>query len=83
VTDELGRRGVAVGAQSANSGAPTVYSLILDPKTSQVLATQREILEAASALPDEGYPRKESVLYLESGAARSLGGRPTELISRS
>ena len=75
-TDELGRRGVAIAAESANSGAPTVYSLVFDPKTSQVLATQREILEAASALPDEGYPRTESVLYLASGATSSLGGRP-------
>jgi hypothetical protein len=76
VTDELGRRGVAVGAESANSGAPTIYSLVFDPKTSQVLATQEEILEAPAALSDEGYPRTESVLYLESGATRSLGGKP-------
>ncbi len=76
VTDELGRRGVAVGAESANSGAPTVYSLIFDPRTSRVLATQQQVLEAPSALPDEGYPRTESVLYLESGATSSLGSRP-------
>jgi hypothetical protein len=76
VTDELGRRGVAVGAESANSGAPTIYSLVFDPKTSQVLATQEEILEAPTALPDEGYPRTESVLYLESGATSSLGVKP-------
>ncbi len=76
VTDELGRRGVAVGAESSNSGAPTIYSLVFDPRTSQVLATQQEILEAPSALPDEGYPRTESTLYLESGATSSLGVRP-------
>lgn len=75
-TDQLGRHGVAVGAQSANSGAPTVYSLIFDPETAQVLATQEEVLEAPSALPDEGYPRKESTLYLATGAARSPGGKP-------
>lgn len=76
VTDELGRHGVAVGAESANSGAPTVYSLIFDPKTSQVLATQQEVLEAPSALPAEGYPRVESTLYLESGPTSSLGDKP-------
>lgn len=76
VTDELGRHGVAVGAESANSGAPTIYSLIFDPKTSQVLATQQEVLAAPSALPDEGYPRTESTLYLESGPTSSLGGTP-------
>lgn len=30
--DLLGRKGIAVGARSANSGAPTVYSLIVDPR---------------------------------------------------
>ena len=75
-TDQLGRHGVAVGAESLNSGAPTIYSLVFDPRTSQVLATQRKILEAPSALPDEGYPRTESTLYLASGAASSLGEKP-------
>lgn len=77
-TDQAGRRGIAVGAESANSGAPTVYSLVFDPKTSKVLATQQTILEAPTALPDEGYPRTESTLYLESGATRSLGRKPTD-----
>lgn len=76
VRDQQGRRGVAVGAESANSGAPTVYSMIFDPKTSMVLASQEEILEAPSALPDEGYPRTESTLYLQVGAASSPGARP-------
>lgn len=76
VKDELGRPGVAVGAKSANSGAPTIYSMVFDPKTSQVLATQEEVLEAPAALSDEGYPRTESVLYLASGATSSLDGKP-------
>ena len=77
-TDQAGRQGIAVGAESANSGAPTVYSLVFDPKTSKVLATQQTILKAPAALPDEGYPRTESTLYLESGATRSLGRKPIE-----
>jgi len=78
VTDEAGRRGIAVGAESANSGAPTVYSLAFDPETSKVLATRQTILEAPAALPSEGYPRTESTLYLESGATRSLRRKPVE-----
>jgi hypothetical protein len=76
VTDELGRHGVAVGAESANSGAPTIYSLVFDPKTSQVLASQEKVLEAPAALSDLDYPRTESVLYLKSGATSSLGAKP-------
>jgi hypothetical protein len=76
VTDQIGRRGVAVGAESANSGAPTLYSLIFDPRTSQVLATQEKVLEAPPALPDEGYPRTESRLFLDSGTTDTLSGRP-------
>jgi hypothetical protein len=78
VTDEAGRHGIAVGAESANSGAPTVYALVFDPKTSKVLATQQTILEAPAALANEGYPRTESTLYLESGATRSLGRKPID-----
>jgi hypothetical protein len=77
-TDQAGRQGVAVGAKSANSGAPTVYSLVFDPKSSKVLATQQTILKAPAALPKEGYPRTEFTLYLESGAATALGRKPSE-----
>ncbi|HVD86005.1 MAG TPA: CU044_5270 family protein [Solirubrobacterales bacterium] len=76
VSDELGRRGVAVGAESSNSGAPTLYSLIFDPSTSQVLATQQLVREAPSALPEDDFPRVESTLFIESGGVDELGERP-------
>jgi hypothetical protein len=74
-TDAIGRRGVAVGAESANSGALTRYSLIFDPKTSQVLASEQTPLEAAPASPDEVAPT-EAKLFIDSGRTRNLGSRP-------
>ena len=40
VTDPAGRRGVAVGIAGSHSGDPVRYSMIFDPETSQVLATE-------------------------------------------
>ena len=49
--DSIGRSGVAVGAESANSGTPSRYSLIFDPKTSKVLASETTMLKPPSAMP--------------------------------
>jgi hypothetical protein len=74
--DAIGRDGVAVGAESANSGAPSRYSLIFDPKTSQVLASETTMLKPPSAMPDLPTPIvSEAKLFLEAG---SVGSR-TEL----
>jgi hypothetical protein len=75
--DGLGRAGIAVGASSANSGAPTVYSLIVDPETGAVLATEEKQLRAPSALPelDESVV-VASTAYLESKRTASI---PEEL----
>lgn len=71
--DELGREGIAVGARSANSGAPTVYSLIVDPRTSEVLATEQTQLRAPAALPELDQPLViSSTVYLESGRTASI-----------
>ena len=65
--DLLGRKGIAVGARSANSGAPTVYSLIVDPDTGAVLATEEKQLRAPSALPELDEPLVvSSTAYLGS-----------------
>ena len=77
VTDALGRPGVAIGAESANSGAPTRYSLIFDPRTSQVLATEEMTLKPPAAFPDEKTPvLSEAKLFIESGGVSSLRERP-------
>lgn len=71
--DLLGRKGIAVGARSANSGAPTVYSLIVDPETSAVLATEQKQLQAPSALPELDKPLViSSTAYLESKRTASI-----------
>lgn len=76
-TDAIGRPGVAIGAESANSGAPTRYSLIFDPKTSQVLATEELMLKPPPAYAYEKTPVLSSAkLFIESGGARSPGERP-------
>jgi hypothetical protein len=71
--DLLGRKGIAVGASSANSGAPTVYSLIVDPETSAVLATEQKQLRAPSALPELDEPLVvSSTAYLDSKRTASI-----------
>jgi hypothetical protein len=71
--DELGREGIAVGARSGNSGAPTIYSLIVEPGSSEVLATEEKWLRAPSALPELAEPLVvSSTVYLESGRTASI-----------
>ncbi len=71
--DLLGREGISVGARSANSGAPTVYSLIVDPDTGAVLATEEKQLRAPSALPELDEPLVvSSTAYLESKRTASI-----------
>lgn len=71
--DGLGRAGIAVGASSANSGAATVYSLIVDPDTGAVLATEEKQLRAPSALPELDEPLVvSSTAYLESRRTASI-----------
>jgi hypothetical protein len=82
-TDLDGRRGVAVGARSANSGALTLHSLIFDPRTSQVLATQQTTLEPPKGLPNEPTPLvTASKLFFESGRTASLRSKPKESTGR-
>lgn len=75
--DAIGRPGVAIGAESANSGAPTRYELIFDPRTSQVLATEETWLEPPSAFSYMKTPVLSSAkVFIESGGVRSPGERP-------
>jgi hypothetical protein len=76
-SDVVGRRGVAVGASSANSGAPTLYSMVFNPDTSEVLATQQKVLKAPSGMP--GLPTPivtETSLYFASGSTASIRAAP-------
>ena len=78
VTDAIGRPGIAIGAESANSGAPTRYSLIFDPKTSQVLATEETILKPPAAFTYKTPVLSAAKLFLQSGGASSLSDKPHE-----
>jgi hypothetical protein len=83
-TDEIGRRGVAVGARSANSGAPTLYSMIFDPTTSQVLATVQTITEPPAALSGEPTPLVTATkVFVSSGRTASLTAVPSASSSGS
>lgn len=75
--DAIGRHGLAIGAESANSGAPTRYLLIFDPGTSQVLATESITLKPPSGLPNEPTPLlSEGTMFLDFGTTSSLTSRP-------
>jgi hypothetical protein len=76
--DAIGRHGIAVGAESANSGAPSRYSLIFDPKTSKVLASETTMLEPPSAMPNLPTPVvSEAKLFLEAGNVGSMTELPS------
>jgi hypothetical protein len=50
VTDRAGRAGLAVGLDSAYSGLPTRYVLIIDPQTGQLLADEETLTTSAGKL---------------------------------
>src|SRR6185437_15590342 len=72
-TDPAGRRGIAVGVPGKTAGAPVVYSMIFDPATSQVLAT--EMTSRAREGADPRGPRLlRARVYLRSRGIESLMG---------
>lgn len=68
--DPEGRRGVAVGVTGPYRGVPARYSLIFDPRTSRVLATEATALDPDG---DEGAPGRPLIatIYLDSRGAAS------------
>ena len=68
-SDEIGREGIAIGAESANSGRPTIYSLIVDPNTSQVLASKEDPLDPKA--------RPSETDFITSGTTSSLTQAPS------
>lgn len=48
--DRLGRPGVAYGVESAMSGLPTRYLIVLDPRTGALLSTEQVLTTDAGAL---------------------------------
>ena len=72
VRDEVGRRGTAIGARSANSGVDTVYSLVFDPATAVVLAGESRMVTPPAG--DSGL--LSSTAYLREAEVRSRLARP-------
>lgn len=72
LTDADGRGGVGIGVTSSSAGHPRLYSLIFDPDTSQVLATETTALSGGG--PDEpaGPTLLRATLYEEARGTRSL-----------
>jgi hypothetical protein len=70
--DEVGRSGTAIGARSANSGADTVYSLVFDPETAEILAGESRTV--APPAGDSGL--LASTAYLREAEVRSRLARP-------
>ncbi|HET9198815.1 MAG TPA: hypothetical protein VFN92_11240 [Solirubrobacterales bacterium] len=70
--DEVGRSGTALGARSANSGLDTVYSLIVDPATAEILASEARMVSPPAG--DSGLI--QSTAYLREAEVRSRLARP-------
>ena len=70
--DPIGRHGAAVGVTSTYSGGRTLYSLIYDPQTSEVLATETTALEPVSFADAEAPLVTSATIYLSSRAISSL-----------
>jgi hypothetical protein len=72
-TDPEGRSGDAVGVTSSYSGAPEVYSLIFDPKTGEVLATETTLLAPAGFADSQGSLVLAATVYLDSRKVEQTG----------
>jgi hypothetical protein len=72
LTDPDGRSGVGIGVTSSNAGYPQLYSLIFDPDTSQVLATETTALPGSGADEPAGPTLLRATVYVEARGTRSL-----------
>jgi len=71
-SDPEGRQGLAVGITSGYSGEPTMYSLIYDPKNTEVLAYEVEAQHPVSYADSEGPLVISATVYLDSGSAEAM-----------
>lgn len=71
-TDPEGRQGVAVGISSGYSGGPTTYSLVYDPRSTDVLAYEVEAQGPVAYADSEGPLVISATVYLKSAAVASL-----------
>lgn len=75
MSDAAGRHGIGVGIDSAYAGAPTRYVVIVDPQSSDVLASEEIWLQPPAGLKGETSGQLAfATLFLESRGANSVGG---------
>jgi hypothetical protein len=74
-TDPGGRSGIAVGITIARPGGPTVYSMILDPRSAEVLATEMTSPATTGSADGEAPTLLRATVYLES---RRIGSLPED-----
>lgn len=72
ITDADGRSGIGIGITNSNTGQPRLYSLIFDPETSQVLATETTALPGSGADEPAGPTLLRATVYEEARGTRSL-----------
>jgi hypothetical protein len=72
LADPDGRSGVGIGVTSSNAGYPQLYSMIFDPDTSQVLATETTALPGAGADEPAGPTLLRATVYEEVHGTHSL-----------
>ncbi len=70
--DPDGRDGVAIGVTGTSGGHPRLYTLIFDPETSQVLATETTALPGSGAGEPAGPTLLRATVYEEARPTRSL-----------
>lgn len=74
--DPVGRPGVAVGMTYDDSGSRIRVVMIFDQETSELLATERILLERASWVDADPGTRLSYIAYLESGRTDSIEEAP-------
>jgi hypothetical protein len=70
--DPEGRDGIAIGVTDSRPGGPRLYSMIFDPGTSQVLATETTALTRAGAGEPVGPTLLRATVYEEARGTRSF-----------
>ncbi|GAB3279097.1 hypothetical protein GCM10027589_05510 [Actinocorallia lasiicapitis] len=76
VTDRLGRRGVAIGVDSAFGGLPTRYTLIFDARTGALLGEEQSLTGSPGSLGVAPGSLLGYSLWVRTGRVSAIGDVP-------
>ncbi|GAB3279117.1 hypothetical protein GCM10027589_05540 [Actinocorallia lasiicapitis] len=76
VTDRLGRRGIAIGVDSAFGGLPTRYTLIFDSRTGALLAEEKALTGSPGSLGVAPGSLLSYSLWVRTGRVSAIGDVP-------